>query len=72
MQTALYDQYAMAALTGLLVDNGGPGSEGVPIAWACERASTIAIEMMELHRQRADKIRELEAEYLDGLAVDRK
>lgn len=68
MQATLYDQYAMAALAGMTVNISGIDSiEGV-----AERASSIAIEMLELRQCRYDKIRELEAEYLDGMAVDRQ
>ena len=44
MKPDLYDQYAMAALTGLLTDPI-EDSEGIPIDWATERASTIAMKI---------------------------
>ena len=58
MKPNLYDQYAMAALTGLLVDPI-EDSEGIPMDWATERASTIAMKMLDLKRQRKEQIEAL-------------
>lgn len=53
MQTTLYDLYAAAALTGMTVNTQNVDYiEGV-----AAKASDIAIEMLELRRGHADKLR---------------